>query len=245
MITLALDTSTRGGSVALRRDGVLIRAHAGAADIPHGRRLPGDLLDLLAACDVSLPEVTLYAVAIGPGAFTGLRVGIATMQGLAFAHGRPLAGISALEACAYAVQDDAVAAGTPLVAAWADAARGEVFTALFAHRPDCVLTAVDEPAVQSPQATLARWATLTAADRVLFAGDGALRYEVMIRAALEGRGVVVPHVLALANTIGERAEAAAARGLAGPPHAVRPLYVRRPDAELARERRRPVSPSKP
>jgi tRNA threonylcarbamoyladenosine biosynthesis protein TsaB len=167
VITLALDTSTRAGSVALRRDGVLIRAHVGAADVPHGGRLPADLLDLLAACDVSLPEVTLYAVAIGPGAFTGLRVGIATMQGFAFAHGRPLAGISALEACAYAVQDDAAAAGMPLVAAWADAARGEVFTALFARRPDRVLTPVDEPAVQSPQATLARWATLADADRVL------------------------------------------------------------------------------
>jgi tRNA threonylcarbamoyladenosine biosynthesis protein TsaB len=246
VITLALDTSTRAGSVALRRDGVLIRAHVGAADVPHGGRLPADLLDLLAACDVSLPEVTLYAVAIGPGAFTGLRVGIATMQGFAFAHGRPLAGISALEACAYAVQDDAAAAGMPLVAAWADAARGEVFTALFARGPDRVLTPVDEPAVQSPQATLARWAaSLADADRVLFAGDGALRYEVMIRAAFEGRGVVVPRVPALANTIGERADAAAARGLAGPPHAVRPLYVRRPDAELARERGRPVSPSNP
>jgi tRNA threonylcarbamoyladenosine biosynthesis protein TsaB len=245
VITLALDTSTRAGSMALRRDGVLIRAHVGAAAVPHGRRLPADLLDLLAACDVSLPEVTLYAVAIGPGAFTGLRVGIATMQGFAFAHGRPLAGISALEACGYAVQDDAAAAGMPLVGAWADAARGEVFTALFARRPDRVLTSVDEPAVQSPQATLARWATLADADRVLFAGDGALRYEVMIRAAFEGRGVVVPRVPALANTIGERAEEAAARGLVGPAHAVRPLYVRRPDAELARERGRPVSPSSP
>jgi tRNA threonylcarbamoyladenosine biosynthesis protein TsaB len=245
VITLALDTSTRAGSVALRRDGVLIRAHIGAADVPHGRRLPRDLLDLLAACDVSLPEVTLYAVAVGPGAFTGLRVGIATMQGFAFAHGRPLAGISALEACAYAVQDDDDARDTPLVAAWADAARGEVFTALFARRSDRVLTVVDEPAVQSPQATLARWATLVDADGVLFAGDGALRYEVTIRAAFEDRAVIVPRVPALGNTIGERAEAAAARGLAGPPHAVRPLYVRRPDAELARERGRQVSPSNP
>ena len=66
-----------------------------------------------------------------------------------------------------------------------------------------------------------------------------------LQAAYAGRGVVLPRTPALANTIGERAEATAARGFAGPPHAVRPLYVRRPDAELARERGRPVSPSNP
>jgi tRNA threonylcarbamoyladenosine biosynthesis protein TsaB len=238
VITLALDTCTRAGSVALRRDGVLVRAHVGDADVPHGRRLPGDLLDLLAACGVSLPEVTLYAVAIGPGAFTGLRIGIATMQGFAFAHGRPLAGVSALDACAYAVEEEAASAATPLVAAWADAARGEVFTALFAREAGRPLRVVDEPAVQSPESTLARWSTLAGEGRVLFAGDGALRYETAIREGFADRGVVLPRVLTLANTIGQRAETAAARGLAGPPHAVRPLYVRRPDAELARERGR-------
>jgi tRNA threonylcarbamoyladenosine biosynthesis protein TsaB len=245
VITLALDTSTRAGSVALRREGVLIRTHVGAADVPHGRRLPGDLLDLLAACGVSLPEVTLYAVAVGPGAFTGLRIGIATMQGFAFAHGRDLAGVCALEACAYAVRDDATLAGTPLVAAWADAARREVFTALFARQPDGDLTVVDQPAVQSPHAALARWATVADGEPVLFAGDGAVRYEAIIRAAFGRRAVVLARLPPLADSIGERAEAAAARGLAGPPHAVRPLYVRRPDAELARERARSAWPSNP
>jgi tRNA threonylcarbamoyladenosine biosynthesis protein TsaB len=245
VVTLALDTSTRAGSVAVRRDGVLVRAHVGAADVPHGRRLPGALLDLLAAGGVTLPEVTLYAVASGPGAFTGLRIGIATMQGLAFAHGRPLAGVSALEACAYAVREDAATAGTPVVAVWMDAARREVFTALFARDPDGHLRPADEPAVESPHAALARCASVAGDAPVLFAGDGAVRYKAAIDVAFGERAVVLTRVPALADAIGERAEAAAARGLAGPPHAVRPLYVRRPDAELAREREQPASPSKP
>ena len=213
MITLALDTSTRAGSVALRRDGVLIRAHVGAADVPHGRRLPGDLLDLLAACGVSLPEVTLYAVAIGPGAFTGLRSASRRCRASRSRTAGPLAGVSALEACAYAVPDDAAAAGTPLVAAWMDAARGRgVHRALCPSTPRSRPDARRRTGGRSPQATLARWAALVTPIGVLFAGDGAMRYEDMIRAAFASRGVVVPRVPALANTIGERAEAAAAAG---------------------------------
>src|ERR687898_2446203 len=143
---LALDTSTHAGSVALRRDGALLDEHVGSADVPHARRLPGEILDLLGVCHVPLADVSLYAVASGPGAFTGLRIGIATIQGLAFAHGRPVVGISALEAIAHAVRADAEAAGVQLIAAWMDAARGEVFTSLFDMGPDGRLACVDAPA---------------------------------------------------------------------------------------------------
>ncbi len=238
MTILALDTTTHAGSVAIRRDGRLRGEHVGPASVPHARRLPGEILDLLGTCSLSLPEVTLYAVASGPGAFTGLRIGIATIQGLAFAHGRPVAGISALEALAYAVRAEAASRRTPLVAAWMDAARQEVFTSLFALDDGTggELTCVDPPAVGSAAATLARWSALQGDRGVLFAGDGAVRYQNAIASALGDRGQVVAHVPVLAGVIAELAETAAARGLAGPPHAVRPLYVRRPDAELARDR---------
>jgi tRNA threonylcarbamoyladenosine biosynthesis protein TsaB len=240
---LALDTSTHGGSVALRRDGRCVGERAGPADVPHARRLPGEILDLLESCGVPLHEVSLYAVASGPGAFTGLRIGIATIQGLAFAHGRSVVGISALEALAHAVRPEAAARGTPLVAAWMDAARREVFTALFAIGDEGSLTCVDEPAVASAEATLARWERTRGDRGVLFAGDGAVRYHATITAALGKATPIVAQVPALAAGIAALAEGAAARGLAGPPHALRPLYVRRPDAELARDRARAAPPS--
>jgi tRNA threonylcarbamoyladenosine biosynthesis protein TsaB len=235
---LALDTSTHAGSIALRRDGELLGEHVGSADVPHARRLPGEVLDLLRVCGVPLGEVTLYAVASGPGAFTGLRIGIATIQGLAFAHGRPVVGISALEAIAHAVRAEAAAAGIALLAAWMDAARGEVFTSVYDTIGDGQLACVEAPSVAPPEATLARWSAFVSGRRVLFAGGGAVRYQQAIAAALGNRGLTVPRVPVLAGVIAELAEEAAARGLAAAPHALRPLYVRRPDAELARDRAR-------
>jgi len=235
---LALDTSTHAGSVAVRRGGMVLREHVGSADVPHARRLPGDILDILRATNLQLDDVSLYAVASGPGAFTGLRIGIATIQGLAFAHERAVVGISALEAIAHAVRPRAGRPDLPMIAAWMDAARGEVFTSLFESGPDGRLACVDGPAVASPVATLARWSGVTSGRPVLFAGGGAIRYGDTIATAFCDRGIIVPDVPVLAGVIAELAEAAAARGLAGPPHAVRPLYVRRPDAELARDRAR-------
>jgi tRNA threonylcarbamoyladenosine biosynthesis protein TsaB len=235
---LALDTSTHAGSVALRREGALLGQHTGSADVPHARRLPGGILDLLGVCQVPLADVSLYAVASGPGAFTGLRIGFATIQGLAFAHRRLVVGISALEGIAHAVRAEAEAADVPAVAAWMDAARGEVFTSLFERGADGRFACVDPPSVASPEATLARWSAVVSGRAVLFAGGGAVRYHAAIADALGDRGLLVPHVPVLAGVIAELAEGAAARRLAAPPHALRPLYVRRPDAELARDRAR-------
>src|SRR5215207_9948917 len=85
VVCLALDTSTPGGSCAVTRDRCVIRELGGDPDRPHDTRLPGDLMALLAEAHIDLRQVDLYAVANGPGSFTGLRIGIATMQGLAFA----------------------------------------------------------------------------------------------------------------------------------------------------------------
>ena len=81
----------------------LLGTYAGDATITHGVRLPGDLLRLLSAHGVRVADVDLFAVAAGPGSFTGLRVGIATQQGFALANNRPLIGVSALDALNEAV----------------------------------------------------------------------------------------------------------------------------------------------
>ncbi len=92
MLVLALDTTTRGGSLALVSDGGVLEVFAGDATRTHATRLPGDILDCLARHQVGLGDIDLYGVAVGPGSFTGLRIGIATIQGLAFASGRPVGG---------------------------------------------------------------------------------------------------------------------------------------------------------
>jgi tRNA threonylcarbamoyladenosine biosynthesis protein TsaB len=237
MVTLALDTSTAGGSAAVRRDGVLLAERAGPRDVPHARRLPHELVLTLEQAGVALAEVTLFAVSSGPGAFTGLRIGIATQQGLAFAAGKPLVGVSSLEALAHLAHEHADLPDHAMIAAWMDAARGEVFTALYERAPSGTIALVDAPAVASAGATIERWRSVAAGRPLLFIGDGAIRYRAELAAALGDAAAVMSDTPRLAAAIGRLAEGAAARGEAAPPPAIRPLYVRRPDAELARERR--------
>ena len=83
--------------MALARDGQLVDETTGDPTLTHGQRLPGDLQSLLARHDVTTDAVDRYAVAAGPGSFTGLRVGIATIQGLALAHDKRVVAISVLD----------------------------------------------------------------------------------------------------------------------------------------------------
>jgi tRNA threonylcarbamoyladenosine biosynthesis protein TsaB len=223
MRVLALDTTNRAGSVALVEDDRVVDERAGDASRNHGQRLPAELADLGAPW----LTVDVFAVASGPGSFTGLRIGIATMQGLAFVTGRPVVGVSALEALAQLAS--ATAAPGTIVAPWIDAQRGEVFSALYRTTGEPVFTPerlveLEAPAAASPEATRAAWSAHDLANAV-FTGDGAVRYVA---------GAPAPPLLA--GAIGRMAAVSAARGLAVSPAALHPLYVRRPDVELARDR---------
>jgi tRNA threonylcarbamoyladenosine biosynthesis protein TsaB len=263
MLILALDTTTRTGSVALARDGVLVGAYSGDGSRTHAARLPGDILALLGQHGVRLPEIDLYAVAAGPGSFTGLRIGIATIQGLAFANEKPVVAVSALEALAHSLEEAglktrstgeaglkpcstgaAVEQGfsPALVGAWIDAQRGEVYAELFAFPS---LGVVEPPLVGEPAVACDAWSEHVSRQRgLLLIGDGALAYRAVVEARLPGT-IVAPRVPLLAPALARLAAEAAQRGLATPPHAIRPLYVRRPDAELARDRARRANAATP
>ena len=232
MRVLALDTSTREGSVALVEDDRVIVERAGDGATSHAERLPGDLMRLLAEQTIDSASVDLYAVVAGPGSFTGLRIGIATMQGLAFAHRRRIVAVSGLEALAQA----ASLRLTPgsIVASWINAYRREVFSALYrvVDAPffsAARLAEIEPPAVGPPAGVLDRWSTRRVA---AFIGDGATAYA----AAIDGAGARLPTPL-LAGPVGLMA-AARAETDAVDPARVQPIYVRRPDAEVARERER-------
>ena len=226
MVTLALDTSTRTGSCAIVRGSEVLAEVPGDPAHTHAERLPGDLMTALDRAGLGLAEVDVFAVATGPGSFTGLRVGIATMQGLALAADRPLIGVSALDALARAAEPAAAGAR---VAAWVDAWRGEVYAALYDGARE-----VESPSVEPPEAILAR---LRGA-RTLFIGDGVGARREAILAAMHPHGALAPILEPpLASLIGRLASAAAAAGRRPGPSEIQPLYVRRPDAELARDAR--------
>jgi tRNA threonylcarbamoyladenosine biosynthesis protein TsaB len=238
MRVLALDTTTRAGSVALVEDDHVIAERRGDPSRTHAERLPHDLLAMLAEEGLQSGDVDLFAVASGPGSFTGLRVGIATLQGFAFVHRRPIVAVSALEALAQSAGRDLHAGAA--IGVWTDAHRRDVFTALYrigagpAFTP-ARLNQVEAPAVGDPAATLLRWARLLDREPILFAGDAAVQYGDLIRAQWpDARLAGAPP---LAGVIGRIAEAMAKKGETNDPADIRPLYVRRPDAEVERERR--------
>jgi tRNA threonylcarbamoyladenosine biosynthesis protein TsaB len=237
MLILALDTTTRAGSLALARDGRLLEVAEGDPHLTHAARLPGGILDLLVRHHLALRDVDLYGVAVGPGSFTGLRIGIATIQGLAFANVRQVVGVSALDALAEAAGTAVDAGDGPARrAAWMDAQRGEVYGRLY-RAADGAWLPVTEPVVGRPSAVLEAWADGVGEGPVEFVGDGAVVYREQIEEALGGRARPADRLFPLAPAIAIMAARGAATGLAVAPEAIRPLYVRRPDAELARERK--------
>ena len=221
MLVLALDTTTRGGSCALARDGVVL-AERSTESAEYASRLPRDLMALLDRTGVGLAAIDAFAVATGPGSFTGLRIGIATMQGLAFASARPLIGVSTFDALAHH-------ANAPRTATWIDAWRGEIYAALYEEGE-----LVREPIVDRAERIIESIGHAS----THFIGDGVAAYRELIERELgQAATIAEPTAPPLAGTIARLATAAAARGAAPPPHAIRPLYVRRSDAELVRDAR--------
>lgn len=228
MLFLSLDTSSAAGSAAVVRDGRVLAARAGDPSRTHAERLPRELMDVLEAARCSLDDVEALAVVTGPGSFTGLRVGLATIQGLAFARGLKVYPVSAFEALARDARGRAEATGV-----WIDAHRGEVFATLL----DAGGRSVEPPSSRPPSATLQAWqASLDRFARVHFCGDGAVKYGGIIEERLSARASVADAVPLLAGIAGQIAATDPGRGVA--PHAVVPQYVRRADAELARDRRK-------
>lgn len=237
MLVLALDTTSRQGSCAVARDGAVLVEIGGDARLSQATRLPGDLQSVLAQAGLALDSIDVFAVATGPGSFTGLRVGIATMQGLAFAAHRPLIGVSALDALAAMASDGTTSAdgrtspagGLAPTATWIDAWRGEVYAALYDGTRE-----VQSPTVAAPSALLAG----LAGHDTLFIGDGVDAHRDAIVATLGASARFAPVASPLiAGAIARLATDAAAHGARPAPDAIRPLYVRRPDAELARDAR--------
>ncbi len=246
MLILSLDTTTRGGSAAVLRGDEVLAVADGDPTRTHGERLPAELDLVLARAGVRLTDIELLAVARGPGAFTGLRIGLAAMQGAAMVTGRPVVGVSALDALA-AAAFERLAVSQARIGAWMDAARGEVFAAAYEASGEAggvpLLRALADPEVDAPEAVWARWLDFEhppAPDRTrlhstapdvpwVITGDGTVRY-----AAVVG-DVPVLAAPPLAPAVGRLGRRLAESG-PHTPHDLQPLYVRRPDAERGSRR---------
>ncbi len=235
MWLLALETTTQEGSVALLRDDTVVAVRHGHPALSHAERFPADFSALLAEAGLAPGAIDVFAVATGPGGFTGLRIGMAAIQGLALALDRPAAGVPSLAALAWAALDHD---GTLSHAgAWLDASRGEVFAAAYQRAAAAdhawPLQALAPPTAATPEATIAMWRGLVPAGTPVVA---ACREPARVVLGHAGH-VALAAPAQIATLVGRIGWRMAALGLTRPPHALMPEYVRRPDVEIDRDRR--------
>jgi tRNA threonylcarbamoyladenosine biosynthesis protein TsaB len=187
---------------------------------------------VLRAARWELADVEAFAVALGPGSFTGLRIGLSTVKGLAFATGKPVVGIPTLDALAWALPFCAYPVCPVL-----DARKNEVYAGLYRTLEGC-LEVLEAPRAVSP-ATLAEELRASTAGPLVFVGDAVTPFSSVLTGILGTRARLAPADLRLpsAVTVGELGGWALGRGEAADPAALAPLYLRPSEAELARERR--------
>jgi tRNA threonylcarbamoyladenosine biosynthesis protein TsaB len=228
VLTLAIDTSTRTGSLAVLRNSEVLARTSGYSDEPYERRVFADLDEVLRESGAGLQDVDLLAVATGPGSFTGLRVGLAAVKAWSEAFGRPIAAVSSLEAVAAQARDR-----EGLLVPVMDARAGQYFGAVYRRDGEpCELQLIGEEVILEAAEFLewvkaqvgsgtARFVTPTVA--IIGA---ALDTSVMAGASLEeASGELAPWIGRLGYARAQRGEVVDAAGLEA-------NYVRRSDAEM-------------
>jgi tRNA threonylcarbamoyl adenosine modification protein YeaZ len=244
-LILSLETATLGGSVYLGRGSMQLATREGDAQVSQSSSLLTDINDSLEEAGVSLREVELFACASGPGSFTGLRIGIATLKALAASLKRPCVGIPTLQAVAHA------AASSSATVALLPAGRGEVFAQMFSVSEDGTVTELDVAAHLSPPRLVEKYAALT---NLRWAGGGAHLQREFLQSYAQQHGIDFTEYSGIANSlrsapggntwelaaketnlakhVASLAVKASQTGRIQSPHSLSAIYVRPSDAEL-------------
>jgi len=226
MLVLGIDTATPIGSIGLIEDDMVIAEYVLNVVETHSARLMPALDDMLRRASVDRSEIDAIAVTRGPGSFTGVRVGVATAKGLAFALKKPIIGVISLDVLAFNLRFHG-----GIICPMLDARRGEVYAAIYrggedelrrtsdylCSPADDVLDLIDEPA--------------------LFSGGGARRYRETIERRLGGMANFADHVFDLprGSVVAMLGLERLRRGESDELFSFVPLYLRRPEAEVKLE----------
>jgi tRNA threonylcarbamoyladenosine biosynthesis protein TsaB len=233
VLVLALDTSSPSGSLAVLRDEKVVGVVSTATGEVYSSRMFRELEFLLGELSLRMEEFQLFAVAAGPGSFTGLRVGLAAVKGWAEVYRKPIAAVSALEAVAAQAHSSA-----GLIVPVLDARRGQVYFGLYRRATggagenrlvldgeEYVMTPAEFLEALCERGGAAEFAIVTPQPE-LFSGVASQNEIAMLRGAVE------PASSVLAPFIGQLGFQQARRGVLADPLTLDANYVRRTDAEL-------------
>lgn len=238
-LTLAVDTATERRSVAVMRGARLLAERASEPRESGAASVLAEIDAALSDAGLAVRDVELFAAAAGPGSFTGLRAGLATLKALSVTLGRPAAGVPTLHAVAWGARPAA------RLVALIPAGRGEVYAQFLSVSDEGEVRELSPPAHVAPARLCERAAETRGALR--WAGGGALKYLEVIREAAGAHGFafvedgaggagdewrVAPRVDTLARGVALLGQARLRRGEAPGADDLRPLYVRPSDAEL-------------
>jgi len=241
-LLLSLETATRAGSVAITRGATLLASRSGDAQVSHSTHLLDQIKSALDEARLKLSEIDYFAVATGPGSFTGLRIGLATVKSFAATLKRQCIGIPTLHAIAHAAGESS------RTIALLPAGRGEVYAQNLAVSSAGLVQPLDAPTHLTPRQLLEIVAPLRA---LKWAGEGAHIHAAAIAARALAEGIefrvadcqdrmsvdenqwtLVEDVEVLAVSAAHLARWCLRSGKASLPQDVQALYVRPSDAEL-------------
>ena len=221
MKVLGIDTSTMTGAIGIVEGEEIISELRVNIAVTHSERLMLHVDGLLKSARLELGDIDALAVGVGPGSFTGLRIGLATVKGLAYATGKPVAGVGTL---------DVLAENLPycdrMVCAVLDARKSQVYAALYRTSEGKAET-VMAAAVMDPEELAGKIDA-----PAVFMGEGSRVYEKLLRDKLGDMAVFAPRSLgypsgAAAAFLGAREIEA---GRATDPFAIEPFYIRKFDS---------------
>jgi tRNA threonylcarbamoyladenosine biosynthesis protein TsaB len=224
MLILGIESATSQVGCAIGgHEGVLASAHS-LRGRRHAETITPQIDFVRRQARIDLDEISVVAVDLGPGLYTGLRVGIATGMAMAYALEVPMIGVPSLDLLAFPVRFT-----QRLIVAVIDARRDEVFHAFYRHVPGGVQR-VTEPGVSSPDDLASE--ILASGEECLLVGDGAIRYldsfDGLSKVYVAEQGLAHPNAASLVQL----AHARALREEFVKPWEIEPLYLRQPDAEI-------------
>jgi len=182
MKVLGIDTSTSCESVGLIDDGGVISDYLLNLPVTHSERLLGALEFVLREARCSIENIDGWAIALGPGSFTGLRIGVSTVKGLAFATGKPVAGVSILDVLAFQI------APTPHpICPILDARKREIYTAFYRYEEGGSLKRQSDYQAIPPENLVKKITEPT-----IFLGDGVKTYRDFLLNSLPSSAIFPP-----------------------------------------------------